>query len=230
MVKKREKDIAVSLPELDLQRITIKLVGTSPLVTHPFSKKAIAAIEDKQHGKAKNSKHEARNEWQEIIECCYWISEPPSEFTEEAWESALANGARFGFQAGGLKNCAVSAAYRRGLVPNMPTARGLFAIENTFVDYLYGKQVVEILYNTPPKMRRDCLSTFNSGADMRYRPQFDDWSMNLSLVYDNSVITRDILINWFKLGGFSVGIGEARAEKCADNWGSFTLAEAKSNV
>jgi hypothetical protein len=226
MATKKQKENVVVLPELDLQRITIKIIGTSPLIVHPFSKKAMQQIEDKQHGKPKNTKHEIRNEWQELIECCYWISEPPAEFSEQAWEESLANGARFGFQAGGLKNCAVSAAYRRGLVPNMPTARGLFAITDTYIDYLYGKQVVEILYNSPPIMRRDCLSTYSSGADMRYRPQFSDWAMDLHLVYDASALPRDQLVNWFRLGGFSVGIGESRPEKSADGWGSFTLAGA----
>jgi hypothetical protein len=224
MAKKKVEEQVITLPELKLQKATIKIIGETQLVVHSFSKKAMDSIENKQHGKPKNSKHEIRNEWEELIQCLYWITPPPTELTQEAWEQALVNGARFGFKAGGIKDCAVSAAYRRGLVRNMPTARGYFSIINTYEDQLYAKQVVEIEYATPPKMRRDCLSTFNSGADMRYRPQFDDWSMTIDLVFDASAITVAEIANWFRLGGFTVGLGENRTEKSADGWGSFRLA------
>ncbi len=222
MPAKASSPIIVTLPELDFRIVRVKIKGISPLVTNPFSLKQMKQIEDKQHGVAKSKKYEIRNEWQDFIDAIYWLSHRPSEYTEEAFNKSIAAGARFGFHVGGLKSSAVMAAYRRGIVKNATTAKGFFRIQGALVDMTYGQQCIEILTDKPPFMRTDCLSTFNSGADMRYRPQFDEWRMEFDVKYDAGILTLEQLLMWFKLGGFACGLGENRAEKC-EGWGSYEL-------
>ena len=217
-----KKEVTVTLPEIDFKTVDITLYGTSPLVTHPFPMKAMRQIEEKQMQTAKTSKHEIRKPWSDFGESLYWLTEPPAEFTEESIRDAMANGAVFGFHVGGIKDSAISAAVRRGLVKNAPVARGMFRICNTKQDHLYKKNCLSIKSAEPPIMRKDCLSTFSSGADMRYRPQFDDWSIDVSIEYDASAISLEQLLMWFKLGGFACGLGENRAEK-GEGWGSYTI-------
>lgn len=219
--KKEEKNIVVNIPSLDLQVATIKIKGTNPLVTNPFSLKQMRQIEEKQHGVAKAKKHDIRNEWQDLIESIYWLSDTPTEYTKDAFDAAVVNG-RYGFAVGGVKDSAIQAAYRRGLVKNAVTGRGLFQILGTEQDRIYQKQCVEIITPEPPQMRVDCLSTFNSGADMRYRPQFNEWRMEFQVMFDAGVLSLDQLCMWFQLGGFACGLGENRAEK-GEGWGSYIL-------
>jgi hypothetical protein len=220
--KKDTGTIIITLPEIDFRITKVKIKGVAPLVTNPFSLKQMKQIEDKEHGAAKTKKHDIRNEWENFIEAIYWLSNKPNDYTEEAFNLAVSSGARFGFHVGGLKNSAIMAAYRRGVVKNAVTARGLFQIQGTEQDLIYGKQCVEIITPKPPIMRADCLSTFNSGADMRYRPQFDTWRMEFDVMYDAGAITLEQLLMWFKLGGFACGLGENRAEK-GEGWGSYEL-------
>lgn len=221
MVAKKETPVVITLPKVEFKTAIIKIRGTTPLVTQPKSLKMMRNISEKQHGRAKTKKHDMRNEWEDFIESIYWLSTPPKDFTEEAFNEA-AKGARYGFAVGGVKDSAIMAAMRRGLIKNAVTGRGLFQIVNTQKDMLYDKQCVEIITPKPPKMRVDCLSTFNSGADMRYRPQFDEWSMELEVRFDAGILPLEQLLMWFQLGGFACGLGENRAEK-GEGWGSYEL-------
>jgi hypothetical protein len=219
--KKNNENIVV-LPEIEFKVMKVRIVGETPLVTHPFPLKAMRQIEEKQQNIAKTKKHDIRNPMEDFINSCYWLTPAPTEYTEEAFSEAIDGGARFGFHAGGIKNSAIMAAYRRGLVKNAVTARGLFHIINTEMDTIYEKSCVEILSDEPPKMRRDCLSTFAAGADMRYRPQWDNWEMLFDIRFDAGVISPEQILMWFKLGGFSCGLGENRAEK-GEGWGAYRL-------
>ena len=115
------------------------------------------------------------------------------------------------------------AAYRRGLVKNAVTARGLFQVIDTTQDFIYQKSCIEILSDAPPKMRKDCLSTFNCGRNMRYRPQFDNWSLEFTIKYDAGTVNPEQILMWYQLGGFACGLGENRAEK-GEGWGSYVLS------
>lgn len=217
-----KKEITVNLPEVDFRYLTVKLVGETQLVTCPFSVKQMQQIEDKVTGKAKTQKHDIRNPWEDFIYALYWLTPPPKDFTEQAFKTAIDKGARFGIHVGAIKDSAIMAAYRRGLVKNAVTARGLFQITGTVQDWFYEKSCIEIITSEPPKMRKDCLSTFSSGADMRYRPQFNKWALEFTVKYDNGTISPEQLLMWFQLGGFACGLGENRAEK-GEGWGSYIL-------
>ncbi len=220
--KKSTQSEIVSIPSIEFKTFRMKLIGETPLVTCPFSLKQMRQIEDKQQGVPKTKKHDIRNPMEDFINALYWLTPPPKEYTEEAFLDACANGARFGFHVGGIKNSAIFAAVRRGIIKNRPEGRGLFTILDAETDLIYEKSCIEILTDEPPKMRKDCLSTFNSGADMRYRPQFDKWSMEFDVKYDAGAITMEHILTWFQLGGFACGLGENRAEK-GEGWGAYRV-------
>lgn len=167
-------------------------------------------------------------------------------FNEEDWNGLIEKEiTRFGFQVSGIKESALAGAYRLGLVKNLPTARMYFSIKNSVVDHLYKQSVIEIITPTipggaegtvgsdghtteysgrmAPIMREDCLSTFSSGADMRYRMMFENWSMDLEIEYNADFINIETICYWFSLGGMGVGLGENRAEK-GGPWGQYRVA------
>lgn len=67
-----------------------------------------------------------------------------------------------------------------------------------------------------PFIREDIVRVGTGVADLRYRPQFNEWRVNIIAEIDESMLTVDDLVNLVDRAGFSVGIGEWRPEKGGD--------------
>jgi hypothetical protein len=50
-------------------------------------------------------------------------------------------------------------------------------------------------------------------ADIRYRPEFKQWKMPVTLKFNAAVISVEQIANLLNTAGFGVGIGEWRPEK-----------------
>jgi hypothetical protein len=50
-------------------------------------------------------------------------------------------------------------------------------------------------------------------ADLRYRPQFDQWSVDINIEYDADLLQQGDIVNLIDRAGFGVGVGEWRPEK-----------------
>lgn len=174
----------IQLPELKQRKIVIKVVGSSSLITHPFSEKALKSIEDKQGGKAKAGKHAARNPEQEYHDSMY-IREDGS----------------YGFPAIGFKGAVVTAANDAGIQKVL--ARRAF--------HVVDGELVKI--DGEPSMRTDRVIIGMGTTDVRYRAEFKSWSADIPIVFNEGVISLEQLVNLFRIAGFGVGIGEWRPER-----------------
>jgi hypothetical protein len=58
---------------------------------------------------------------------------------------------------------------------------------------------------------------------LRYRPQFDEWSVKLKIMYARNSISPEQIVNLFNVAGFAVGIGERRPGKSGDSFGMFKV-------
>lgn len=191
----------IVIPAINVKRFQITLVGDSPLIVHRFDEKSKKQIFDKQTQKAKSGK-EPKIPMRDFIESLYWLSGKPKEYTEEAFEQAIKEGAKFGFPAVAFKSSAVSAGYRAGVTKDKVTSNGAFHIEDAFVEI-----------NGIPQMREDITRVSNGQPDIRYRGEFKDWEATFAVKYNASVFSAEQIINLFNLGGFVCGIGEWRPEK-----------------
>lgn len=174
----------ISLPDLKKRNVVVQVVGTSPLITHPFGKKALAMIEGKQQGKAKSSKHDIRDPEQEYQDSLY-IREDGS----------------YGFPAIGFKGAVVTAANDAGIQKVL--ARRAF--------HVVGGELVKI--EGAPTMRIDRVTIGMGTTDIRYRAEFKEWSADIPITFNEGVISLEQLINLFRIAGFGVGIGEWRPER-----------------
>jgi hypothetical protein len=68
------------------------------------------------------------------------------------------------------------------------------------------------LKSNKPVMRKDPVNV-KTGKDLRFRPEFRNWSANLDVRYDADRITIDQIANLLNHGGQTVGVGEWRPEK-----------------
>lgn len=196
----------IELPRLNIDRLTIKLVGDSRLVTHKWSEKAKQMMRDTQQKKAKRGK-EAKVPFTDFCGSLYWLTEQPAEPTEADIAKA-----RFGFPSIGLKAAAVDACSHIDGVTKVE-ARGAFHIDGEFVT-IDGK----------PVMREDMVRVGMGAADLRYRGEFWPWSITVEIRYNANVLSAEQIVNLFNTAGFAIGIGEHRPQKDG-SWGLFHVAQ-----
>lgn len=192
----------IMIPAIRIEELPITLIGDSPLIVHRFSEKTKREMLDKQMKKASTKGRDAKNPVSDFMESLYWLTEMPKEYTEEAFEKALAEGAEFGFPSIAFKSSAVSAAYRAGVTKDKATSRGAFHIDGEFVKI-----------DGVPTLREDMVRLQGSSADIRYRGEFKQWRATFMVRYNASVYSVEQIANFFNLGGFACGVGEWRPEK-----------------
>lgn len=217
MAKKNEAAI-IEIKPINIVTTTVRIAGDTPLIMHRWSEKAKRMILEKQMKTTKSSAKEAKNPVEDFIESIYWMEGKPSEYTEEAFDEACRNGARFGFPVTAIKQATISSAYRNGITKDMASLRGAFFIAGE------GSELLAEVKGCTPTMREDMVRVGMGVADIRFRGEFANWYMDLQVSYNaNGAYTLDQIINLINVGGFSCGIGEWRPEKDG-NYGMYHVA------
>ena len=197
----------IEIQPIQITKTTIHIVGDSPLIMHAWSEKAKREMLEKQMKVTKRAAKTAKNPVEDFIRSMYWLTPMPEEMTEEAFEKAIENGARFGFPATAFKQAAITAAYQNEWSKNKTSLRGVFFIDGD------ENQMVEIK-SDPPIMREDMVKLQGMTADIRFRGEFRNWSADLTVSFnENGKYTLEQIINIINAGGFVCGIGEWRPER-----------------
>ena len=198
----------VPLYELQTQTIEVPVVELSPLLMHKFSEKAKKAIEDKQQQKAAKARE---------------AKDPEAEFRGAMYlmpgAAADSDHPDVGFPASGFKNAIVSACRFVDGIPMTRVRGALFILADA-------AGLVRINYGEV-RMREDAVRVGGKGKgtgtlDLRYRPEFLDWSATLRVQYNAAVISPEQIVNLINIAGFSIGIGDYRPERDGEN-GRFTV-------
>lgn len=219
--KKTENDTIITIKPIKLQRARITIVGDTPLIVHSWSEKAKKEMLQSQQKVKKDKKAMSiRDPFAEFMDAAYWITPEPEEKTPEAFEQALANGAKFGFKTIAFKMAALSACYRAGIIPNQMGMKCSFFVNA--VDGIHhetGEELAVIRSDKPPVFREDMvrIGGLAKTADLRYRPAFVDWKTDLIVtLIDTGTFTMESIINGINLGGYMNGVGEWRMERDGD--------------
>ena len=202
-----KKNEVIEITPIRIKKASLRIVGDSPLIVHAWSEKAKREMLDKQMGKSQAKKKAAKNPVEDFINSMYWMTEKPQEMTEDAYEEAVANGAKFGFPVSGLKQAAISAAYRMGWVKDKMGLRGPFFIdanENGLIE----------IKGDAPIMREDMVKVGMGTADIRYRGEIRNWYADITISYNElGKFNLQDIINVLNAGGFVCGLGEWRPER-----------------
>lgn len=183
MPAKREAPVTITLPRLNIQRITIRVIGDSPLIMHKWSDKAKRMMLDKQMKKAKAAKE---------------AKDPEQDFRDSLYEHPEGG---YGFPAVAFKSSAVDACSHVDGITKVE-ARGAFHIVGDMVKV-----------EGEPTPREDMVRIGMGTADIRYRGEFREWAATLSVRYNASVLSAEQIVNLFNTAGFALGVGEWRPQR-----------------
>lgn len=223
MATKKTTEVLEIRP-IQIQKVTLRLVGDTPLIMHAWSEKAKRMMLEAQMGKAKGKKKEAKSPADDFIRSMYWLDGMPEyadsaseEEKMQAFMGSIEKGARFGFPVTAFKQAAISAAYRMGWAKDKVSLRGAFFIDGD------ENGMIEI-HSDAPKMREDMVKVGMGTADIRYRGEFDNWSADLTVSFNvNGNYSLENIVNIINAGGYICGVGEWRPEKDGQ-YGMFHIA------
>lgn len=204
--KKTEETKKITPLKMEIRRVKLPIIGISPLITHAWSEKAKKQMRDKQQRGAKSGKE---------------AKDPNADFKAAKYTDAKGNDC---VPVLAFKNAIVSAARFAGKDLPMTVLRGAFFIHGD-AKGADGSDLVKLTYGEC-RMREDMVRVGMGTADMRYRPEYTDWSVVLTLEYNEGVISVDQIVGLVKLAGFSVGICEWRPERDGQH-GRFDVDMAK---
>ena len=217
MATKKAAAEVIEIRPIEIKKVTIRIVGDTPLIMHAWSEKAKRMMLEAQMGVAKGKKKKAKNPVDDFIRSMYWLTPMPEDGTMESFEEAIANGARFGFPVTAFKQAAISAAYRMGWAKDKMSMRGAFFIDSD------ENGMIEIHSDTP-EMREDMVKVGMGTADIRYRGEFKNWYADLTISYNaNGQYSLENIVNIVNAGGYVCGVGEWRPERDGQN-GMFHVA------
>lgn len=185
------------MPDIEISRIgtetiRVPVVGTMPLIVHNFSAKAKRQMLDAQQGR-KSPKE---------------VRDPQAEFDAAFYRTKDG----YGFPVTAFKAATVGAARFYGKDVSMTQLRQVIFMRGEISDK--DPQALVVI-DGEPRMREDVvrLGGPSRSADLRYRPEFPEWSTVLEVTYVKSSLTRDSVLSLIDAGGMGIGVGEWRPEK-----------------
>lgn len=193
-------DAQVSISRIGTETLRVPIIGTAPLIVHKFSEKSKQQMLDNMQGR--KTPKEAKD--------------PDREY--EATFYRLDDGA-YGFPVIAFKAAAVSACRFFGKQLPMTLARQCIFLDAEF-SKVDGQKLARIVGT--PRMREDVVRVGMGGTDLRYRPEFTEWSTSLDVTFVKSMLTRESVLSLIDAGGMGVGVGEWRPEKRGD-FGTFSI-------
>ena len=177
----------INIKPINRQKVRFAITGISPLIQHNWSEKARQQMRDKHAGK-KTKDREVRDPQQEAEAAMYRTADGQP-----------------GVNVLAIKNSIITAAHKDlGIEKTLVRKSLFFPCDDP--------QKVIPMQCSEPVMREDAVRVGTS-TDLRYRPQFDEWRVELTAEIDADLLTTADLATLIDRAGFGVGIGEWRPEK-----------------
>lgn len=201
------KVVQISAP--NLRTASFELIGTAPFVQLRFSEKAMNAMMDKMKGgtQSKSKKIRSARDFNEDFIQAQHIS-------TEGW---------VGIPAGAFRSAMISAC--RLVQFKMTLAKLSVFIEADGIDKVDGVPLVKIIGKPEPNTM--AVRNATGVADIRCRPMWKKWSVNLRVTYDEDQFSLQDVTNLLSRVGAQVGIGEGRPDSRMSaglGWGTFKIA------
>lgn len=229
MIKEKEvsisKPLSILMPEWGT--LIIPLVGVSPLYVHKKGDEvaeALLANQERQRNKGSKMQkpREAKNAFREFMTGFHFADKskvPTKEIgVGESWP--FVKGA-FGFPASGFKSAMVGAT---GVMD------GITAVAVKKCIWVKG-DIIPLVYSRV-ELKRDVLTTsgFPPKPDVRHRPLFHDWSVEITVDYLKSRFDKVTILTLLAMAGRVSGLGDNRPGKTGQSNGMWEVGKQIKEV
>lgn len=187
--EKTEPEAQVQIDKIGTETLVVPILGTTPLIVHRFSEKAKRQMLDNMQGR--KSPKKTKDPDAEYEAAFYRLKDGTYGFPVLAFKAATIGAARF------YKDITMKALKQYVFFRGEPGEDG--------------QSMARI--DGEPIMREDVVRVGRGGTDLRYRPQFTEWSTTLEVIYVPSALTRSSILSLIDAGGLGVGVGEWRPER-----------------
>lgn len=178
--------------------LIVPIKGLTPLIMHKFDEKAKRMLLEAQQGKKKVKE----------------IRDPEDDYQRCFYRMDMGDGSdHYGFPVVAFKAATVSAArFMSGKNMTMTGMKQALFFKGAITP-ADSNELVEIVGE--PRMREDMvrLGGPSRSADVRYRPEFPEWSATLEVTYVEALIDCDTVVTLIDAAGQYVGVGEWRPQK-----------------
>jgi len=210
-MEKKETNTVVSIKPLNFQVIKLTLEGTAPLMQARFTAKAMQAMMSKMAagGTAKKGKTKDARDFDADFQNAMHIS-------QEGW---------VGVPASALRNACIDVCRMVGF--KMTHAKMSIFVEADGNDSVDGIPLVKLVAG-PPEKTEMAVRNATGVADIRVRPMWRKWALNVSFRFDADQFTATDVCNLVARAGEQVGLGEGRPYSKSSNglgYGTFRIAE-----
>lgn len=194
----------IQIDKIAAETMIVPILGTAPLIVNRFSEKAKRQMLDNMQGR--KSPKEPKNPEAEYEASFYRMKDGGYGVPVIAFKAAMIGAARFYG-----KNVTMTA------LKQFVFFRGELGDDGRSFARLTGE----------PRMREDVVKLGRNGTDLRYRPEFLEWSTTIEVTYVTSALTRDSVLSLIDAGGMGIGVGEWRPEKDGD-FGTFRIDQSRN--
>jgi hypothetical protein len=194
----------VAIGGINVQKMNLTLVGTSPLICNRFSEENEKKMIDKQTKSAGAKAGRA-------------AKDPEADFRKSLY---VMKDGRYGFPASGFKQTAVGACtfsddFKK---TQMRGAFHIIADDDEGLVHITGVPV--------RRQDRVKLNGIGGTTDIHFRGMFPvGWTATLHIKYNANAISAAQLVQIFEVAGFSIGVGDWRPQRN----GSFGMFEVAKN-
>ena len=202
--------VTISPPKF--ARIRLRLVGTAPYMQARFSAKAMQAMKSKMEAgpTAKKGGRKDARDFDDDFRAAQHIA-------ADGWN---------GVPAAALRNACIDVCRMVGF--KMTHAKMSIFVEADGFDKVDGTPLVRLDAREPERV--DMATRNATGvADIRVRPMWREWALNVVIRFDADQFTTSDVVNLISRAGEQVGIGEGRPFSKSSNglgFGTFTVETA----
>ncbi len=197
------------IPAPNIQHAVIRLVGFSPLVINKFSKRSEDKMKATQMAgsTARGKKVRESRDFEADFRGAQHVS-------EEGWN---------GIHASAFRNAMISACRLVGFA--MTKAKLSVFVDADGIDAEDGVPLVRI-DAPPPEMHTGTVRNATGVCDIRARPMWRKWAVDLRVTWDADQFTLADVVNLLDRAGQQVGVGEGRPDSKSSagvGWGMFRV-------
>lgn len=172
---------------INRKKITFGIIGTTELIMHSWSVKALRQLRMTAQERRKVPKV-AREPEAEAEECTYKMQDGAPGFNVLAFKAAL-----------------ISAAHKDLGIEKTLVKRSFF-IRRT-------PGMLVPLHFEKKELREDIVRVGANQTDIRYRYEFQGWKVSIEAIIDHDALTENDIRNLVNRAGFGCGVGEWRPER-----------------